>query len=633
LAGFYVFFLSGGFESLTAYLCIGVILSILSTGTPHFQALDKFSWLIETDFHLCHYRDMRFALLSHSRCLPGFFVSAVTISFVLNGLAFMAFPKYAHAQNLPGPADIGRIQPEKSRASPNEAPSDEKMAPSISAPTMVPDGAESVHLTLNDIIIDGVTAFSPEQIYPIYESYLGKDVTLDVVYEIAGKVTQLYREAGYFLSLAYIPDQKIKDGVVHIHVVEGHIGTIDGDEKVLSNRIIQAYTTRLMNQKPLKSDEMESFLLRLNDIPGYSFRAVLSPVREADAGVVKLTLIPGKAESRGLIGFDNYSSRFLGPNQLSIFYDTSFLPLQQTNIFMLAGMHIEKLKYLTLGHDIVIAPDLKLRLDGNITHSKPGYTLEPLSIKSKSDYLGIKLEWQYLRQRTENLYFSITADRRNTNTDFLSTPFTRDRIRALRLQANYDTEDPLGGYNWASLSVSRGIKAFGASKENDDNLSRSEAKPDFTKAEISLTRLQSLPKNFSLVTSASGQWSSGALYSSEEFGYGGQSFGRAYDASEITGDHGISAAVEIRYNGIETWKDLKFTPYGFYDIGAVWNEDEGQSKKESGASAGLGTRIETSMGFALNAGLAFPLTRNKDVPVYGGTEEGPRIFLQLTKEF
>ena len=81
--------------------------------------------------------------------------------------------------------------------------------------------------------------------------------------------------------------------------------------------------------------------------------------------------------------------------------------------------------------------------------------------------------------------------------------------------------------------------------------------------------LQGVTPNWSLFAAASGQVASGPLYSSEQFGYGGQAFGRAYDASEITGDHAVAASLGMRYSGIDPMHGVRLMPYGFYDMGRV----------------------------------------------------------------
>lgn len=577
---------------------------------------------------------MRIFLPTLSRCWPSALSSVVTLSFVFSGLAITAFSHAVCAQTLPEAADIGRIKPVPQRQLPDEPPNLLSVVPSYSVSNAVPEGAELIHLDLKDILIDGATAFTPEQLAPIYAPYIGKNITLDIVYDIAAKITALYRNEGYFLSLAYVPNQNIEEGIVHIKVVEGYIFNVESDDYSLSSLVvIQAYINELIEQHPLKSSVMESFLLRLNDLPGYSFRAILSPMTDAEDGAVKLILVPAQKPGHGFLNFDNSSSRFTGPNQITAFYEKSFIPLQQTNISGGAGLPADKLRYYSFGHSIVYAPDFKMNVNASVVRSKPGYTLEQLEVDSKSNSLSIGFEWQYIRQRMENASFSLLLDGQNTSIDFLNTPFTRDHVRAVRLKANYDGDWGGDGYNWVDFTLSHGLSITGASQKGDDDLSREQASPDFTKAEVNVSRYQRLPKGLSLMMRASGQLASGPLYSSEEFGYGGQTFGRAYDPSDITGDHGVSGAVELQYSELETGPHLKLSPYIFYDIGVVWNDDEAQEKRQSGASSGLGLRVQLPQEVSLNTGLAFPLTRQIENPIYGQHKTGPRIFLQLSKEF
>jgi hemolysin activation/secretion protein len=129
----------------------------------------------------------------------------------------------------------------------------------------------------------------------------------------------------------------------------------------------------------------------------------------------------------------------------------------------------------------------------------------------------------------------------------------------------------------------------------------------------------------------SGQIASKPLFSSEEFGYGGQDFGRAYDPSELVGDSGIKGSLEIRYLGLKPGFDVNLSPYAFYDIGKVWNEDTG-GISESGSSAGFGVSISHSTGFSGNFGLAYPLTRKINTPI-DGNPEGPRYLFQARYSF
>ena len=539
------------------------------------------------------------------------------------------------AETLPGAADVGRIKPEEKIVVPDRSQDQQLTVPAVLPSAPIPEAAKTIHFTLKSVDIEGMTAFTREQMADVYAPYIGKEVSLDVVWTIAGMITERYRNAGYFLSRAYVPQQHIKDGSITIKVIEGYIGKVELPDDVNGHRVVQEYIERLMAEKPVLADEVESFLLRMNDLPGYSFRAVLAPLEDKgeEEAAVKLTLVPTKKGGKGSISFDNFSSRYLGPNELSASYSTSLLPLQQTTVSGLSSLPWDKLRYGTIDHTVVIFPDISLELNGGVTKAHPGYTLQVDDIGSLATSESVSLNYQWIRQRQENLALKVTLDSRDVTSDIADTPLTRDHIRALRAGATYDISDGWRGYNIAAVTISRGIDALGSSQKDDLDLSRAGALSDFTKAELSLSRLQGITNDWSLLAAASSQLASGVLYSSEQFGYGGQAFGRAYDASEITGDDGISGSLELRYGGISGWQQLHLQPYGFYDIGEVWNESVGQPKRESGASAGLGLRFLTDWHQSGNLGLAWPLTRTITAPVYGESEHGPRIALQMTQEF
>jgi hemolysin activation/secretion protein len=555
------------------------------------------------------------------------------------GIGLMvAMPSAALAEPpVPGPADVGRIRPEEKIEVPDHSQDQQVKVPTALPPVPVPEAAKAIHFTLKAVHIEGATVFTPEQLADIYAPYIGREITLDIAYVMAGAITERYRHGGYFLSLAYVPDQRIKDGEITIKVIEGYIGDVALPDDVKDHRVVQEYIERLTAQKPVTADEVESFLLRMNDLPGYSFEAVLSPLEQSEAGATKLTLAPAEKSGKGNISFDNFSSRYLGPNELSASYAKSLLPLQQTTVSGLTSLPWNKLRYGMIDHLVTIAPDFSLEVNGGETKAYPGYRLQADDINSISTSESMSLNYQWIRQRQENVSLKFTLDSHDVASDIAGTPLTRDHIRALRAVANFDMSDAWHGNNTATATLSQGIDGLGSSGKNDLDLSRAGAVPDFTKAELSLSRLQGLTNDWSLMVAADGQLASGVLYSSEQFGYGGQAFGRAYDASEITGDDGIAGSLELRYEGLNglmgDWRQLQLQPYGFYDIGEVWNEAVGQPKRESGASAGMGLRFVTDWHQSGNLGVAFPLTRSIVGPVYGEGNHGPRILLQISQDF
>ena len=534
---------------------------------------------------------------------------------------------------VPGPADPARIEHEVP-LSPELL--NKKLAPSVTAPSNkldVPEGAEKKYFLLKSLLIDGATAFSPEELSVPFANCIGQSVTLADVYAIAEAISARYVDAGYFLSRAVINDRNIKNGVVHIEVIEGYVKEVILTDDTQDNYVLRAYVDRIRREKPLTSVTLESNLLRMNDLPGQSFRAVLSALPGGEKGASSLTLIPQTTSVDASAGFDNSGSKFLGPHELNASVGGSIIPLNQTSFYGLTSTDPDQLNFASVHNSFVVMPDTILNIDAGVTRAHPVHTLEALDIDSLAINAGMNVKYQWMRQRHENLSTTLYFDTRQVTSDILGTPLTREQVRALRFGLSYDRVDDWLGSNIANIKISQGLNILGASQEGDINLSRAEATPDFTKVEISFARLQEITSDWSVLGKFSGQLASGPLYSSEEFGYGGEGFGRAFDSSELVGDHGFATGFEVRYGGIRSLKPVNFEPYAFFDYGSVFNDDFSQVKSDSAASAGIGMRFATEWGQSGNIGLAMPINHSVLAPLYGNDRYFPRFMMQFNQKF
>jgi len=145
----------------------------------------------------------------------------------------------------------------------------------------------------------------------------------------------------------------------------------------------------------------------------------------------------------------------------------------------------------------------------------------------------------------------------------------------------------------------------------------------------------------SIVATISMQYAFDPLSTSREFGVGGRANGSAFDPAEITGDHGASGRVELRYdvpvskeaeiNQNNLIKINNIQTYGFGDGGAVWH-DEGEATGQQHdriSSAGLGARFSLSRGFSGSIEVAKPY--GKTIASEGDRE--PRIFVEVSAKF
>lgn len=557
---------------------------------------------------------------------------------------------FAQNTNIPSSAKIERFEDEMNlkRESdlltvPRKA-SIETPKPSTEA---VPEGAENILFTLGQIRIEGNTTYAERDLRKIWEDDIGKEISVQRLYDISAAITARYRKDGYILSRAYIPAQEIDSGHVTINVVEGFISKISYEGENGERSLIKQIFKNIKVSKPIDIYTLERNLLLLNDLSGVSYRAVLQTVAETEGageGAVALHLVEEKTSPfSGSLEVNNSGSEFIGPYMTSahLGYEYSgLMAFHRTDLMMSATIPTDELKYISLSHSMPLSCDgLSLVLDASHSLGNPGHTLKRNDIESRVVSAGMHVEWKAVRQRDQNLTFSVGANLQNSATDIMDQKLSRDHIRSLDFETSYSWDDLLGNEtpyassNSITLTFEKGFEnIFGGSERGDLDLTRSMGHPDYEVLKATAFRLQQMPFNTSMLLGFSGQLASGPLLSSQEFGYGGSTFGRAYDPSELVGDEGFAASFELRHNYIPLPLNLTVQPFVYADFGKVWNRDAGQPKNISGATAGGGIRLALPYNINANFTVAQPLTKSVDTPQYGNGKN-PRYLFSLSGSF
>ena len=96
----------------------------------------------------------------------------------------------------------------------------------------------------------------------------------------------------------------------------------------------------------------------------------------------------------------------------------------------------------------------------------------------------------------------------------------------------------------------RASTGLGSTQNGSDLASRFNGRVDFTKMELTVSRLQPLFDQFSVLVAAYGQYALTPLLVSELCGYGGRLFGRAFDPSQFVSDSCLEVAgrAAVRYS-------------------------------------------------------------------------------------
>ncbi len=282
---------------------------------------------------------------------------------------------------------------------------------------------------------------------------------------------------------------------------------------------------------------------------------------------------------------------------------------------------------------------------GSITglNSEPGEELAPLDLKSEAYGFSLTARLKPIRERRENLYLSATFDYNNSKTKALDSLLSKDNRRTVRFDVDYQFADRLSGSTSLRLGLSKGISGIGATDEGDPLNTRGDADPDAGWVNVDISRLQDLSgliSGVSMYGAVSMQYADNPLSAAREFGVGGRANASAFDSSEISGDHGASGRLELRYSTAlalvdSAGQDGSYSDgvqfYGFVDGGAVWQEEGELSGQDHAriSSGGLGLRFNA--GQAISGGLEVAKPYGENVAAEG--DRDPRVFFELTGRF
>jgi hemolysin activation/secretion protein len=568
------------------------------------------------------------------------FFGLATVSALTLGLAMPAHAQLDNATTIADPSQAQERlrQPEMQ---PREAPQiDVKQA----RPQNAPSGAEKIRFTLNAITFQGAGVYSDDELRSVYADKLGKEVSLTDVYGIADDLTKKYRNDGYILTQVVIPPQEISNGTPKLRVVEGFVNKVtlqkENADAPINMKQIESYAAKISRGKnALNARDLERQLLLINDLPGVTARSVLSPAPDAPGGADMLIIVSYDPFD-GQLSLDDYGSRYLGPVQIGAAGTLNSMLGQNEAIsgqVIVAPQSWYELAYGSVGYEQPIG-DLgtKAHINLSATDTEPGYDLKEFDVKGRSYLINVGATHPFIRSRSQNLYGRLNLDWRRVKSENNIEEDRKDRISALRLGGRYDFIDTLIGAaaNTVDLEVSKGLNLLGASDEGDENLTRSEGDPQFTKLEAEIQRLQRVTSGVNLLLAARGQVASNALLSSEEFSVGGINSGRGYDPSEITGDEGISGKVELQWNDpyrLDPQYVDSYQLFGFYDIGKVWNDDATTNDLKSDSLASVGGGVRFNLPYEVDAGfaVAFPLTREPQT----ANDHDPKFYFNVSKKF
>ena len=532
----------------------------------------------------------------------------------------MLLPLAAAAQainggNLPGRERERFVTPPPPLAQPG--------GPAIVLPSTVPPtGAEKIRVNVRDICIKGATVYTKDQLAPLFAGLIGHDVPVQALYDLAKAITAKYGNDGYVLSRAIVPPQSFAPhaAVPCLQVIEGYIDHVEWPAAVAKYpNFFSDYTAKITAERPTNVRTLERYLLLAGDLPGLHFSSSVKPSKTNEGAstlVVAVTEKPIDAFGR----YDNRGTPQRGPREyLASLSFNNFLRQNESFTVNWADTvpGTNELKYFAANYRQVLTSEgLFAFINSSYAWGRPdSVTLQQVlgGFNTRSLYVEAGLAQPVIRTREQNLTLGGLVFASNNFSDFDAfTPsaFNRDHIRGMRLKADADWADRFLGINQVNVTFTQGFPCCGASQNNTgfdignglnpNLLSNAAGRVDYSKVEVTVSRTQPLFGPFSAFGSIYGQYSGEPLLASEQCGYGGRFFGRAYDPSQFLGDQCVEAIIEFRYDVPKWTKSVTQTQfYTFGDYGKLWvlgvpfidPTTGGISANAVGASAGGGVRL------------------------------------------
>ena len=546
--------------------------------------------------------------------------------------ALLTLSQGIFAQQLPSAgSQIQQIPP---------VPTSQKVAPAIrieSGTAPATPASDAVKITVNSLQVTGAHVYPEAELLALTGFKPGSELSLGDLRGMALKITERYRNAGYFVAQAYLPAQEIKDGAVTIAVIEGQYGQVAvRNQSNLADDLIHSQLDGINTGDTVAIAPLESRLLLLSDIPGVNVTSTLAPSASAGASDLIVDVTPGRRVT-GSIDADNAGNRYTGEYRVGA----------TVNLNNAAGRgDVASLRVLTSGSGLNYARASYQMQFGKATagvaYSWLGYELgrefSYTGATGTARIASIYGSYPLIRSRNTNLYAGLAFDHKtfqDKNPIDLGMPVADKKSQVLTASLRGDHRDSLGGGGVSGYSLAWSAGNINLqTPELQDRYALAQTSGHFNKLGFSAMRLQSVTDSVSLYAGINGQVASKNLDVSEKMELGGMYGVRAYPAGEAYADQGYVLTLEAR---LRLPTPIQFPGQmqliGFVDTGSVTTHknpwDAGDNRRTL-SGAGVGLNWSDTNNFLVRAFYAHKLGNEvaKSAPDKSG-----RFWIQAVKYF
>jgi len=494
----------------------------------------------------------------------------------------------------------------------------------------------------------GNTVFSSELLAALLASRLNKPSDLAGLTDAANSISAYYRQKGYLLTQAYLPEQAFiaEGGTVTVAVLEARIGRVA--VRVEGSGISQAFAEGLVAGQLKPGDAVTEYaldkpVLLLRDLAGYEAAATVQPGERPGQADVLVTVQAKGPRFDGSVSLDNHGARTAGAARAVLNVNANNL-LGRGDVLALSAQQSDQAgsTLYRIGYTVPVGTQ-GTRL--GLSLARLDYTLgkqfEALGASGSADIAGVSLSQPLLRGRAANVYGFVSAEQKKL-VDETRTPALRSErdIHAIRLGlAGNFVDEAMGGsgLNNYAINLSLGRLTLNAADQAlDDGLGGLRTAGGFSKLNLEIQRSQFFDAPYSFHLSAQAQLASKNLSSAEKMVLGGPNGVRGYPVGEGVGDAGFLLNLESRYQFPQAPWGEPLALLAFYDFGRVRFNQNGPTLPTNAntlslGSFGVGATLGRPGKFLIKSYLAWRTTPAQ--PSTGDPDRAPRAWLSAQTWF
>lgn len=485
------------------------------------------------------------------------------------------------------------------------------------------------------------------------EAQPAEGFSINEMQEVAAKVAAYYRERGYILAQAFVPEQDVVDGVVLVQVLEGRLAEVHVEGNASYSAKVLERPFKSLIGEPIDKDAIESALLTLTNYPGVTAFGVLGSGREV--GTSRLTLrVQAEDRVRFETALDNYGSQYAGEYRGQAILTFNNV-VGRADRLQLIGLYAFDADHgdtngVYGGVDYEI-PLFSARDSLRFMHLTNAYTvgaeqagLITSDTEGETQVSEIGYRHDFARTRLGSASVGLAFNVKRSEFSAPPARIYEDKLTTARLDAQWDRVDTrFRGVNQFALSYSHGFNDLLDSMGEYDpatGASRLGASGEFDKLSINLQRQQRLSQNTSLILRIDGQYSDDPLVSLEQFSLGGPNSVRAYAVAEALAETGGVASLELicgapgfayrpafgGYNWGQVLQVSLFADYAYGQLNEPLLGSQEESVELSGAGIGLQINVPSRMFARLD--VATPLSSRPT-----GNDRDPQVYFRFGAAF